>query len=51
MKRINKLKAKIKRMARSYKNLQNDRIKIQKDFNEKMSQLKKVHEKQMIWKP
>ena len=46
-KRSNKLKAKIKRMARSYKNLQNDRIKIQRDFNEKMTKLKKVHEKQM----
>ena len=48
MKRSNKLKDKIKRITRiSYKNRKNDKIKMQKEFNVKVTNLKKVHEKQM----
>ena len=48
MKKSNMLKAKIKRISEiSYKNRKNEKIKLQKDFDEKLSKFKKIHEQQM----
>ena len=48
LKRSNRLKSKLKTIIKkSYKDRKNEKIKIQKQFNEKLSKIKKFHEKQM----